>query len=302
MTLFGTSAGYIASCMKAGIEPGRMYDLSKLHALGSTGSPLSPEGFQWVYEHVKQDIWLVSISGGTDVCSAFVGGSILLPVHTGMLQCRLLGASVEAFDEQGHALTDDVGELVITQPMPSMPLYFWNDLDGQRYSESYFSVYPGVWRHGDWIKITPHGSAIIYGRSDSTINRMGIRMGSGEIYRVVEGIPEVLNSLIIGVEQPGGRYYMPLFVMLRAGVELDEALKTKIKTTLRTHISPHHVPDEIIQVADIPHTLSGKKLEVPIKKLFMGVPVEKAISMDALSNPAALQFYIDLAQAKNIHA
>jgi len=300
MTTFGTSAGYIASCMKAGIEPGQMYDLSKLRTLGSTGSPLSPEGFQWVYEHVKRDLWLASISGGTDVCSAFVGGSILLPVYTGLLQCRLLGASVESFDEQGHPLTDEVGELVITQPMPSMPLYFWNDPDGKRYAESYFSMYPGVWRHGDWIKITPHGSAIIYGRSDSTINRMGIRMGSSEIYRVVEGIPEVLDSLIIGVEQPGGRYYMPLFVVLREGVELDEMLKTKIKTTLRTHISPHHVPDEIIQVADVPRTLSGKKLEVPIKKLFMGIPLEKAISMDALSNPQAMQFYVDLAQKKRI--
>ncbi|MBV9615455.1 MAG: acetoacetate--CoA ligase, partial [Ktedonobacteraceae bacterium] len=175
-----------------------------------------------------------------------------------------------------------------------------NDPDGKRYAESYFSMYPGVWRHGDWIKITPHGSAIIYGRSDSTINRMGIRMGSSEIYRVVEGIPEVLDSLIIGVEQPGGRYYMPLFVVLREGVELDEVLKTKIKTTLRTHISPHHVPDEIIQVADVPRTLSGKKLEVPIKKLFMGIPLEKAISMDALSNPQAMQFYVDLAQEKRI--
>ncbi len=298
MTLFGTSASYIVSCMKAGIEPGQTYDLSTLRTLGSTGSPLSPEGFHWAYEHVKRDIWLISISGGTDVCSAFVGGSIVLPVHTGVLQCRQLGASVEAFDEQGHALTDEVGELVITQPIPSMPLYFWNDPDGQRYSESYFSLYPGIWRHGDWIKITPQGSAIIYGRSDSTINRMGIRMGSSEIYRVVEGLPEVLDSLIIGVEQSGGRYYMPLFIVLRANVELDEALKTKIKTALRTHISPHHVPDEIIQVAEVPRTLSGKKLEVPIKKLFMGIPIEKATSMDALSNPQALQFYIELAQQK----
>ena len=297
-TLFGTSAGYIASCIKAGIEPAKTYDLSKLRTIGSTGSPLSPEGFLWVYEHVKHDIWLASISGGTDVCSAFVGGSVLLPVRTGELQCRLLGASVEAFDEQGQSLTDEVGELVITQPMPSMPLYFWNDPDGQRYSESYFSMYPGVWRHGDWIKITPRGSAIIYGRSDSTINRMGIRMGSSEIYRVVEGMPEILDSLIIGVEQPGGRYYMPLFVVLREGSELDDALKTKIKSTLRTHISPHHVPDEIIQVSDVPRTLSGKKLEVPIKKLFMGVPLEKAISVDALSNPQALQFYSELARQK----
>ncbi len=295
-TLFGTSAGYIASCMKAEIEPGKTYDLSALRTIGSTGSPLSPEGFFWIYEHVKRDLWLASISGGTDVCSAFVGGSILLPVHTGELQCRLLGASVEAFDEQGQPLIDEVGELVITQPMPSMPLYFWNDPTGQRYAESYFSMYPGVWRHGDWIKITPHGSAIIYGRSDSTINRMGIRMGSSEIYRVVEGIPEILDSLIIGVEQSGGRYYMPLFVVLRAGIELDDALKAKIKNMLRTHISPHHVPDEIIQVSDVPRTLSGKKLEVPIKKLFMGVPLEKAVSIDALSNPQTLQFYDELAQ------
>lgn len=300
MTLFGTSAGYIASCMKAGIEPGQTYDLSKLRTLGSTGSPLSPEGFHWVYEHVKRDIWLTSISGGTDVCSAFVGGSILLPVNTGLIQCRQLGASIEAFDEQGHSLTNEVGELVITQPMPSMPLFFWNDPDGKRYAESYFNVYPGIWRHGDWIKITPQGSAIIYGRSDSTINRMGIRMGSSEIYRVVEGIPEVLDSLIIGVEQPGGRYYMPLFVVLREGTEFNEALKTLIKTTLRTHISPHHVPDEIIQVAEIPRTLSGKKLEVPIKKLFMGIPIEKAISMDALSNPRSLEFFIELARQKNV--
>ncbi|HEY5006032.1 MAG TPA: acetoacetate--CoA ligase [Ktedonobacteraceae bacterium] len=295
-TLFGTSAGYIASCIKAEIEPGKTYDLSKLRTIGSTGSPLSPEGFLWIYEHVKRDVWLASISGGTDICSAFVGGSILLPVHTGELQCRLLGVSVEAFDEQGKSLTDEVGELVITQPMPSMPLYFWNDPDGLRYAESYFSMYPGVWRHGDWIKITPRGSAIIYGRSDSTINRMGIRMGSSEIYRVVEGMPEILDSLVIGVEQPGGRYYMPLFVVVREGIELDDALKAKIKSTLRTHISPHHVPDEIIQVSDIPRTLSGKKLEVPIKKLFMGVPLEKAISMDALSNPQALEFYNELAQ------
>jgi acetoacetyl-CoA synthetase len=299
-TLFGTSAGYIASCMKAEIEPGKTYDLNTLRTIGSTGSPLSPEGFLWIYEHVKRDLWLASISGGTDVCSAFVGGSILLPVHTGELQCRLLGASVEAFDEQGQPLIDEVGELVITQPMPSMPLYFWNDPTGQRYTESYFSMYPGVWRHGDWIKITPHGSAIIYGRSDSTINRMGIRMGSSEIYRVVEGIPEILDSLIIGVEQPGGRYYMPLFVVLRTGIELDDALKTKIKSMLRTHISPHHVPDEIIQVSDVPRTLSGKKLEVPIKKLFMGVPLEKAVSIDALSNPQALQFYHELAQQQNM--
>jgi acetoacetyl-CoA synthetase len=298
MTLFGTSAGYISSCMKADIEPGKTYDLSKLHTIGSTGSPLSPEGFHWVYEHVKRDLWLASISGGTDVCSAFVGGSVLLPVRTGELQCRLFGARVQSFDEQGKELVDEVGELVITQPMPSMPLYFWNDADGQRYRESYFSEFPGVWRHGDWIKITPHGSAIIYGRSDSTINRMGIRMGSSEIYRVVEAMPEVLDSLIIGVELKDGGYYMPLFVVLKEGVELTDDLKTKIKQNLRSNISPHHVPDDIIAIPEVPRTLSGKKLEVPVKKLFMGVPLEKAISMDALSNPQSMQFFVDLAAHK----
>ncbi|MBE3559735.1 MAG: acetoacetate--CoA ligase [Ktedonobacteraceae bacterium] len=296
MTLFGTSAAYIAGCMKSGIEPGKQYDLSKLRALGSTGSPLPPEGFRWIYEHVKHDLWLASISGGTDVCSAFVGGSILLPVYAGELQCRSLGAKVEAFDEAGKPLIDEVGELVITEPMPSMPLYFWNDPDNRRYKESYFTMYPGVWRHGDWIRITPRGSAVIYGRSDSTINRMGIRMGSSEIYRVVESFPEILDSLIIGIELPAGRYYMPLFVVLREGVKLDESLVSRIKSALRSAISPHHVPDEIIAVPDIPRTLSGKKLEVPAKKILMGIPIEKAVSLDSLSNPHAIQHFLPVAE------
>jgi len=300
MTFFGTSAGYIATCMKASIEPGTSYDLSALHGIGSTGSPLPPEGFQWVYEHVKRDVWLASISGGTDVCSAFVGGSVLLPVYAGELQCRVLGAKIEAFDEQGHALIDEVGELVITEPMPSMPLFFWNDADNQRYLSSYFDMYPGIWRHGDWIKITSRGSAIIYGRSDSTINRMGIRMGSSEIYRVVEALPEVLDSLIVGVEFPGGKYYMPLFVVLREHVVLDDALKAKIKESLRRHISPHHVPDDIMAISEVPRTLSGKKLEVGIKKLYMGIPVEKSISTDAMANPASIQFFIDVARQFHI--
>jgi acetoacetyl-CoA synthetase len=295
MTFFGTSAGFIASCMKAGIEPGRTYNLSKLHGLGSTGSPLPPEGFQWVYEHVKRNIWLASVSGGTDVCSAFVGGSILLPVYSGELQCRSLGAKVEAFDEQGQPLLNEVGELVISEPMPSMPLFFWNDPGGKRYQESYFGMYPGIWRHGDWIQITPRGSAVIYGRSDSTLNRMGIRMGTSEIYRIVEGFPEVLDSLIVGIEYPGGRYYMPLFVVLRDNAELDDALKARIKESLRRNISPHHVPDEVFAIPEVPRTLSGKKLEVPVKKLFMGIPVEKAISMDAMSNPQSMQYFIELA-------
>ena len=299
MTVFGASAAYIASCMKAEIEPGRQYNLSLLHALGSTGSPLPPEGFRWIYEHVRSDIWLASISGGTDVCSAFVGGCVLLPVHAGELQCRSLGAKVESFDEQGYPLIDEVGELVVTEPMPSMPLYFWNDPDNKRYTESYFEMYPGIWRHGDWIKITPYGSAVIYGRSDSTINRSGIRMGSSEIYRVVEALPEVLDSLIVGVELPGGRYYLPLFVVLRDSTQLDENLKRRIRDRLRSQISPHHVPDEIVAIAEVPRTLSGKKLEVPVKKLFLGLPLEKSISIDAMSNPQSMQFFIDYAKKFN---
>ena len=295
MTFFGTSAGFITSCMKAGIEPGTTYDLHTLHGLGSTGSPLPPEGFLWVYEHVKHDIWLASVSGGTDVCSAFVSGSVLLPVYVGELQCRALGARVEAYDEAGHPVIDEVGELVITAPTPSMPLFFWNDPDNKRYEESYFEMFPGIWRHGDWIRITPQGSAVIYGRSDSTINRMGIRMGSSEIYRVVEGFDEILDSLIIGVELPGGKYYMPLFVVLREGVQLDDKLKASIKEQLRRHVSPHHVPDEVLVIQDVPRTLSGKKLEVPVKKLLMGFPVEKAVSMDAMSNPDSIQYFIEFA-------
>jgi acetoacetyl-CoA synthetase len=209
----------------------------------------------------------------------------------------LPGAKVEAFDDHSTSLTNEVGELVITEPMPSMPLFFWNDPQGQRYRESYFEMYPGIWRHGDWIKITSRGSAIIYGRSDSTINRKGIRMGSSEIYRVVEDTPEVLDSLIIGVERPGGAYYMPLFVVLKPGVELDDALKASIRARIRANLSPHHVPDEIIAIPEVPRTLNGKKLEVPVKKLFMGIPLEKAISIDSMSNPHVMQYFIEFARS-----
>ena len=297
MTFFGTSAGFILSCMKAEVTPGKTFNLSKLRGLGSTGSPLPPEGFQWIYEQIKPDIWLASVSGGTDVCAAFLGGCILLPVYAGELQSRSLGAKVEAFDDFGQPLIDEVGELVITEPMPSMPIFFWNDPQGKRYRESYFEMYPGIWRHGDWVKITPRGSAIIYGRSDSTINRKGIRMGSSEIYRVVEDIPEVLDSLIIGVERAGGEYYMPLFVVLKPGFELDDALKASIRARIRTNLSPHHVPDEIIAIPEVPRTLNGKKLEVPVKKLFMGVPLEKAISIDSMSNPHVMQYFIEFARS-----
>lgn len=295
LTTLGASAGFITSCMKAGIEPGKTYDLSNLRCIGSTGSPLPPEGFVWAYEHVKKDIWLASVSGGTDVCAAFIAGCILLSVRAGELQCRAYGADVEAFDESGKSVINEVGELVITKPMPSMPLFFWNDPQGTRYHESYFDTFPGVWRHGDWIKITPNGSAVIYGRSDSTINRMGIRMGSSEMYRVIEGLPEVLDSLIVGVELSGGRYYMPLFVVLKEGVELNDTLTSTIKTQLRRNVSPHHVPDEVFVIQEVPRTLSGKKLEVPVKKLLMGVPIEKASSTDSMSNPQSMTYFVEFA-------
>lgn len=295
VTYFGTSAAYIASCMKAGLEPARTYDLSKIRAVGTTGSPLPPEGFDWIYEHLNHHLWLNSISGGTDVCSAFVGGNILLPVKPGEIQGRALGAKVEAYDAAGHSLVDEIGELVVTAPLPSMPLFFWNDPDNRHYLKSYFEMYPGVWRHGDWIKITPQGSVVIYGRSDATINRHGIRMGSSEIYRVVEAFEEIVDSLVVGVEQPGGKYYMPLFVVLREGAALDEALQTKIRQTIRHDVSPHYVPDEIIAVKELPRTLNNKKVEVPVKKLLSGLPVEQAASRDALSNPEALDFFVKFA-------
>ena len=296
MTFFGTSAGYLLSCLKAGLKPGATYHLNKLRSLGSSGSPLPPEGYQWAYEHVKRDIWLASSSGGTDICSGLVGGSPILAVRAGELQARALGARVEAFDEQGHSLIGEVGELVVTEPMPSMPLYFWNDSDGKRYYESYFNVYPGVWRHGDWIKILPTGSAIISGRSDSTINRMGVRMGSSEIYRVVEDFPEILDSLVVGVELTGGGYSMPLFIVLRDQDMLDDMLKAKIRASIRANVSPHHVPDDILAIPEVPRTLNGKKLEVPIKKLLQGQAPEKAFNSDVMSNPGSMQFFIEYAQ------
>ena len=296
VALFGTSAAYIMNCRKAGLRPGERYDLSRLTCISSTGSPLPPEGFAWVYQCVKHDLWLASVSGGTDVVSAFVVGCPTLPVHAGELQCRALGASVAAFDEQGHALIDETGELVITQPMPSMPVFLWNDPDFSRYRASYFDMYPGIWRHGDWIRITPRGSAVIEGRSDSTLNRLGIRIGTSEVYRAVERLPEVSDSLVIGIELPNGGYYMPLFVVTAEGVELDEELKRKINTTIRTQFSPRHVPDEILSVPAIPRTLSDKKMEVPVKRLFMGVPLDKVANVGATRSPDAVEYFAELAR------
>jgi acetoacetyl-CoA synthetase len=294
-TFFGTSAAYIGSCMKAGVSPGETYDLSRLKGLGSTGSPLSAEGFGWVYERVKRDLWLASISGGTDVCTAFVGGCPLLPVYAGEIQCRCLGCAVYAFDEQGRPVQGQVGELVLTEPMPCMPLYFWNDPDGRRYRESYFEQYPGVWRHGDWCKITERGGVIIYGRSDATINRLGIRMGTSELYRAVDDIPEVLDSLVVDLEGLGREAYMPLFVVLAPGAVLDEALTQRIKGKIRAMLSPRHVPDKVFAVADVPRTLSGKKMELPVKKILLGASPEQAANPDSMSNPQSLRFFVELA-------
>jgi len=302
MTCMGVSAGLLASSEKAGIEPGRDHDLSALRAIGSTGSPLAPESFKWVYEHVKSDVWLFSTSGGTDVCTAFVAGCPLLPVYEGELQCRALGCAVEAWDEQGNNLTDEVGELVITQPMPSMPLFLWNDPDGERLRESYFAMYPGVWRHGDWIRITPRGGAVIYGRSDSTINRQGVRMGTSEIYRAVATVPEVLDALVVDVprgmtDAAGGKeLWMGLFVVLREGTALDEDLQKTIKRRIREDCSPRHVPNEILAIEEVPRTLSGKVLEVPVKKILMGAPPEQAASIDSLANARSLDYFVELAE------
>jgi acetoacetyl-CoA synthetase len=295
ITMFGASAAYISACMKAGEAPAAGRDLAALKAVGSTGSPLSPEGFDWVYEQLGADTWLFSTSGGTDLCTAFVGGVSLLPVYRGELQGRALGAAVEAWDEEGNAVVDEVGELVVTEPMPSMPVRFWGDEDGSRYRAAYFERYPGVWRHGDWIEITSRGTAIIYGRSDSTINRGGIRMGTSEIYRAVLDIDAVLDALVVDVPRPGTDGWMPLFVVLREGAELDDDLRREIGRRIRERCSPRHVPDEVFAIAEVPRTLSGKVLEVPVKRILMGTPAEQAASRDSLANPAALDWFTEFA-------
>lgn len=295
MTIFGTSAAYLTACRKAGITPGETFALTHLRAMGSTGSPLPVEGFHWVYQRVKRDLWLVSLSGGTDVCTAFVGGCPLLPITAGEIQCRCLGARVEVFDEQGRSIIGDVGELVVTAPLPSMPLFFWGDAGGSRYRSSYFDVYPSVWRHGDWVKLTERGTLVIYGRSDSTINRHGVRMGTSEMYRAVEGIAEVRDSLVIDLENPDGTAVMYLFVALEPGVALDDALKERIRAQIRAALSPRHIPDDIIAIPDVPRTLNGKKLEVPIKKILRGVLPEQAANRDAMANPETLDAFVELA-------
>lgn len=295
---FGTSAGFILACMKDGIRPSQRFDLSTLRSIGSTGSTLPPEGFDWIYNVVKKDLWLASMSGGTDVCSAFVGGNPLWPVYSGEIQCRALGCKLEAYDDNAKPVIDEVGEMVITAPMPSMPVFFWNDPEYRRYTESYFEFFPGVWRHGDWIRITPRNGIVIYGRSDATLNRGGIRIGTSEVYRAVDKIREVKDSLIICIEKERGDFWMPLFVVMQEGIVLTEEIKKRINAALRTEYSPRHVPDEIIAAPDIPYTISGKKTETPVKKILMGQAPEKVINAGALRNPGAMDFFVKLTKLK----
>jgi acetoacetyl-CoA synthetase len=297
MTCFGTSAAFIAGCMKGDVVPrGDGRSLSALRSVGSTGSPLSPEGFRWVYDQLGSSTWLFSTSGGTDLCTAFVGGVPTLPVYLGELQARSLGAAIESWDPDGKPLVDEVGELVITRPMPSMPVSFWNDPDGTRLREAYFEDFPGVWRHGDWVRLTPRGSYVIYGRSDSTLNRGGVRMGTADFYAVVEGFEEILDSLVIDTTELAARDEGALlcFVVLAPGASLEDVEPT-LRRTLRSELSPRHVPDRFIVVDAVPRTLNGKKCEVPVKKILSGVAPDKAVSSGALQNPDALGPFLALA-------
>ncbi|MFE3000198.1 acetoacetate--CoA ligase [Nocardia sp. NPDC059246] len=290
-TVLGTSPGYVLACAKAGSVPRTDHDLSALRLVGITGSSLPPSSSLWLRDNVGEQVPVASISGGTDVVSAFIGGVRTVPVWPGELSAPYLGVALDAWDEQGNPVRDEVGELVITEPMPSMPVSFWNDPDGSRYRDAYFEMFPGVWRHGDWITITEHGSIVVHGRSDSTLNRQGIRMGSADIYQAVERIPEIAEALVIGAEQPNGGYWMPLFVVLTPGTELTDELRSRINATIRAEVSPRHVPDEIIAAPGIPHTRTGKKLEVPIKKLFQGAEVSTVVAPTAVDVPELLDWY-----------
>ena len=290
---FGASPTFVEIMAKAGIRPGEKYDLSKLRAIMAAGSPVSPEQGAWFYKNVKTDLWLATGSGGTDCCTGFVGGVVTLPVYAGEMQAPALGVSAKSFDDQGNELVDQVGELVITEPLPSMPVGFWNDPDMVRYKESYFNDFPGVWRHGDFFRINRRNGSFVLGRSDATLNRQGIRIGTAEIYRALAVLPEIDDALIVNLDLPGGHFFMPLFVKLKKGHVLDEALINRIKSSLRQQYTPRHVPDKVIAVPDIPKTLTGKKMEVPVRKILMGVPVERAVNRSAMSNPASIDFFTD---------
>ena len=307
VTTFGAGAAFYASCLKSEVRPRMRGDLSALRSIGSTGSPLSSDCYDWIYRELGPDVWLAPMSGGTDIAGPFVAGVPILPVHAGEMQCRVLGADVRAFDEAGASITDDVGELVCTTPLPAMPVFFWNDPDGSRYRASYFDTYPGVWRHGDWVSITPRGGAVIHGRSDATINRHGLRLGTAEIYRAIEALPDVLDSLIIDLEYLGRPSWMALFVQLREGqardgIVLDAGLSEKIRAAIRASVSARFIPDAMYQVASVPRTLTGKKLEVPVKKLLLGQDAAKVVNRDAMANPDSIDWFITFAEQRAAEA
>jgi acetoacetyl-CoA synthetase len=295
-TSFGASPTFVQMMEKAGLKPGELFDLSRLESIVVAGAPSTPETFEWFYRCVKRDLWVTSQSGGTEICSGFVGASPTLPVHAGEIQTRMLGMDVHAWSDDGKELVDEVGELVVTSPFPSMPIKFWNDAGGKRYHESYFDTFPGVWRHGDFIKINTRGGCYIYGRSDSTLNRYGVRIGTAEIYRAVEQEPEVADSLIVCVELPGGNFFMPLFLRIKPGFVLTDEARARINKRLREDCSPRHVPDRMYAIEAIPYTLTGKKMEVPIRKILMGWPLEKAASRDAMQNPEAIDYFVKFAE------
>jgi acetoacetyl-CoA synthetase len=300
-TLFGCGAAFIHGCIKAGIDPiGDREGLGQLRSIGSTGSPLAPEAFDWIYQRFGTEIWLASVSGGTDIAGAFVGGAPIVPVYRGELAARYLGVNVQAWDEDGSSVLDEVGELVVTQPMPNMPVKFWNDPGDKRYIDAYFSTYPGVWRHGDWVRITQRGSAVIYGRSDSTINRGGIRIGTAEVYAAVLPLEPIADALAVDVpsEDGTGDGHLFLFVVLTPGAELDDVLLAAIRARIRSDCSPRHLPDEVLVVPEVPKTLTGKLLEVPVKRLLMGRAVQEAASRDALANPDALDWFVRFAEQR----
>jgi acetoacetyl-CoA synthetase len=294
VTMLGTSPAYLSACAKAGVRPGTDHDLSALRTLGVTGSTLPTPLFHWVADNVGARVQVASITGGTDVVTAFAGSAPTVPVWAGEISTAFLGVALDSFDEQGRGVRDEVGELVVTRPMPSMPVMFWNDPDGARYRDAYFDTYPGVWRHGDFVTITGHGSVIMHGRSDATLNRNGIRMGSADIYEAVEQIPEITEALVIGVDEADGGYWMPLFVTLRDGADLDDELKGRIRSTIREHASPRHVPDEVYAAPAIPHTRTGKKLEVPVKRMLQGGVTGATFDAGSVDDPGVIDWYLEV--------
>jgi acetoacetyl-CoA synthetase len=297
VTVLGAGAGYWLACAKEELHPGKDYPLEALRAVGSTGSPLPASGFRWIQDGVGRPVPVISMSGGTDVVTAFIGACPLVPIRAGELNVIALGVAAEAWGDNGHAVTEEAGELVVTKPMPSMPVFFWNDADGAKYHNAYFDKYDGVWCHGDWITITDRKSVVVHGRSDATLNRMGVRMGSAEIYNAVEGLPEVLDCLVVGVEQGDGGYWMPLFVALADGVEFDDAVRSRIVDAIRRGASPRHVPDDIIAVPGIPRTMTGKRLEIPMKRILMGANPSDVLTPSAIDRPDLLGAFAEHARA-----